>query len=47
MKKPVMTTRNPVLVMGYIGFGSFASAGRIDNIKVWAPTSIPEEADFF
>lgn len=47
LKKPVMTTRNPELVMGYLGFGSFSSSGRIDNIKIWAPTSIPEEATFF
>ncbi|MBN2761636.1 MAG: hypothetical protein JXR41_00995 [Bacteroidales bacterium] len=47
MKKPVMTTRNPELVMGYLGFGSFDDSGRIDNIKIWGPTSIPEEADFF
>jgi hypothetical protein len=47
MKKPVMATRNPELVMGYLGFGSFDDSGRIDNIKIWAPTSIPEEANVF
>lgn len=47
MKNPVMTSRDPELVMGYLGFGSFHDAGCIDNIKIWAPTSIPEEANFF
>ena len=47
MKKPVMTTKNPELVMGYLGFGSFDDSGRIDNIKIWAPTSIPEEVNIF
>jgi len=47
MKRPVMATKNPGLIMGYLGFGSFSGSGRIDNIKVWAPTSIPEEAPFF
>ena len=47
MKNPVMTSRDPELVMGYLGFGSFDDPGGIDNIKIWAPTSIPEEALFF
>jgi hypothetical protein len=47
MSTPVMTSRNPELVMGYIGFGSLDDGGRIDNIKIWAPTSIPDEATFF
>jgi hypothetical protein len=47
MKNPVMTSRDPELVMGYVGFGSFNDPGCIDNIKIWAPTSIPEEANFF
>jgi hypothetical protein len=47
MKNPVMTSRDPELVMGYLGFGSFDNACCIDNIKIWAPTSIPEEANFF
>jgi hypothetical protein len=47
MKNPVMTSRDPELVMGYIGFGSFNDQICIDNIKIWAPTSIPEETNFF
>jgi hypothetical protein len=47
MKNPVMTSRDPELVMGYLGFGSIHGAGCFDNIKIWAPTSIPEEAKFF
>jgi hypothetical protein len=47
MIHPVMTSRDPELVMGYLGFGTFNSQCCIDNIKIWAPTSIPEEAGFF
>ena len=47
MKNPVITSVDPELVMGYIGFGTFKDPGCIDNIKIWAPTSIPEEAVFF
>ncbi|MBN1413653.1 MAG: hypothetical protein JW973_01025 [Bacteroidales bacterium] len=47
MKNPVMTTKNPELVMGYIGFGSFDGSGRIDNVKIWGPTSIPQDAGIF
>jgi hypothetical protein len=47
MKNPVITSRDPELVMGYLGFGSFNNAGCFDNIKIWAPTSIPEKANFF
>jgi hypothetical protein len=47
MKSPVMVSKDPELVMGYIGFGSFNDAVCIDNIEIWAPTSIPEEANFF
>jgi hypothetical protein len=43
----VITTHNPELIMGYIGFGSISGQGRIDNIKIWAPTSIPEKLTIF
>jgi hypothetical protein len=33
--------------MGYIGFGTSGGQGMIDNIKIYAPTSIPEETNIF
>lgn len=43
MKHPVLQTKDYELVMGSVGFGSFTGPGRIDNIKIWAPTVISEE----
>jgi hypothetical protein len=42
MTRPVMQTTDYELVMGYVGFGSVKCPGRIDNIKIWAPTVIPD-----
>ncbi len=45
MINPVMKAKDRTLIMGYIGFGSAGSVGKIDNINIWAPTSVPGEAD--
>jgi hypothetical protein len=42
MTVPVMQATDYELVMGYVGFGSLRCPGRIDNIKIWAPTVIPD-----
>ncbi len=47
MEQPFMESTDWNLVMGYVGFGSFSDKGRIDNIKIWSQTSIPEPAGFF
>ena len=47
MINPVMKAKDRTLIMGYIGFGSAGSAGKIDNINIWAPTSVPGDADVF
>jgi hypothetical protein len=47
MNKPVLLTKDYELVMGYIGFGSWNCQVRFDNIRIWAPTVIPEEIQFF
>ncbi|MBN2348601.1 MAG: hypothetical protein JXJ22_07190 [Bacteroidales bacterium] len=47
MKTPVMETINRTFVLGYIGFGSFDDSGCIDDIKIWAPTSIEQKAGIF
>jgi hypothetical protein len=43
MTKPVMQIKDYELVMGMVGFGSFSSPVRFDNIKIWAPTVISNE----
>lgn len=43
MQQPLLQIKDYELVMGSVGFGSFAGAGQIDNIRIWAPTVISEE----
>jgi hypothetical protein len=43
MEQPILQTKDYELVMGSVGFGSFAGAGQIDNIRIWAPTVIGNE----
>lgn len=47
MQTPVLESKNYELVMGYIGFGAFSGSGCVDNIKIWAPTYIPEKTQIF
>jgi hypothetical protein len=47
MKEPYLETKDRTYIMGYIGFGSGSGRGKIDNIKIWSQTSIPEPAGFF
>jgi hypothetical protein len=47
MTIPLMEVKNYELVMGYIGFGSFNTSGRIDNIKIWSQTVLPDETKIF
>ncbi|MCX5938690.1 MAG: hypothetical protein NTW02_10965, partial [Cyanobium sp. LacPavin_0920_WC12_MAG_62_9] len=45
---PIMTAQENTLGAGWVGFGSFDDTGKVDNIRIWAPTS-PEKkaAPFF
>jgi hypothetical protein len=43
MAHPVIQIKDYELVMGMVGIGSFASPGRFDNLKIWAPTVIENE----
>jgi hypothetical protein len=42
MQEPFIQVKDYELVMGSIGFGSFTSPAKFDNIMIWAPTVIPE-----
>ena len=46
MKEPYLETQDRTFIMGYIGFGSGRGESRIDNIKIWSQTSIPEPVHF-
>jgi hypothetical protein len=43
MSDPVINVKDRILIMGYIGFGSFEGKGTIDNINIFARTAIPGE----
>ncbi len=47
MHVPLMEARDRILIMGYTGFGSSGIPFYIDNIKIWAPTSIEQKAELF
>jgi hypothetical protein len=44
--EPYLETKDRTFIMGYTGFGSNSGRVRIDNIKIWSQTSIPEPAHF-
>jgi hypothetical protein len=43
MLHPVLQVKDYELVMGQVGLGSVSTPARFDNIKIWAPTVIPNE----
>lgn len=47
ISNPLIEAKDYTIVMGYIGFGTFKDPGKIDNIKIYAPTAIPEEINIF
>lgn len=48
LQTPVMTAEEATFGPGWVGFGSFDDTGKVDNIRLWAPTA-PERkpAPFF
>ena len=47
MDTPIMEAVDTHFDSGLIGFGSFDDTGQFDNIKVWAPKVLNNEARFF
>src|SRR5206468_12074763 len=45
--KPIMVAEDKTFASGCIGFGSFDDKGKIDNVKVWAPTMTRKKTGFF
>jgi hypothetical protein len=46
MEAPVMEAEDKHFDFGFIGFGSFDDAGKIDNIKIWG-ADFASESDSF
>ena len=44
---PIMIAEDRTFGAGYIGFGSFDDTGRIDNIRIYAPSMERKQAPFF
>jgi hypothetical protein len=42
MTKPIMVAEDTTFRLGGIGFGSFDDTGRVDNIKIWGSSPLPE-----
>ena len=47
MNVPYLKTSDRKLIMGYIGISSTGIPFYLDNIKIWAPTSIEQKAGIF
>ena len=47
LSKPIMRAEDKTFGAGYIGFGSFDDLGKIDNIKVYAPSVETRPTGFF
>ena len=45
--KPIMVAEDKTFASGCIGFGSFDDKGKIDNVKIWAPSVTRKKTGFF
>ena len=45
--KPIMWAEDKTFGAGYVGFGSFDDMGKIDNIKIYAPSVQNRKTEFF
>ena len=39
LAKPIMLAEDATFAKGHAGFGSFDDTGKVDNIKIWAPSA--------
>ena len=47
LAKPIMVAEDKTFGAGGIGFGSFDDTGKVDNIRVWGPSSQQSRTEFF
>jgi len=45
--KPIMVAEDKTFASGCIGFGSFDDKGKIDNVKIWAPSVTRKKTGLF
>lgn len=45
--KLIQETTDKTFGAGYIGFGSFDDAGKVDNIRIWSDTVVRRKASYF
>lgn len=47
LKEPIMSADDNTFMAGYVGFGSFDDAGKIDNIKIYAKDMLNKKSRVF
>jgi len=47
MEKPIQVAKDTTFAEGYVGFGSFDDVGKIDNIRLYAPSMTDEPCKYF
>lgn len=47
LTRPIMVAEDKTFGVGFIGFGSFDDTGKIDNVRIWAPTVEARQTEFF
>lgn len=45
--KPIMVAEDKTFASGCVGFGSFDDKGKVDNVKIWAPSMTRKKTGFF
>ena len=45
--KPIMVAEDKTFASGCVGFGSFDDKGKIDNVRIWAPSMTRKKTGFF
>ena len=47
MSTPIMVAEDKTFLSGHIGFGSFDDTGKVDNVRIWAPSAEKVSAPAF
>jgi hypothetical protein len=47
MTQPIMQAVDKSFGSGWIGFGSFDDTGKVDNLRIWSPTTPESKAPTF
>jgi hypothetical protein len=47
MNVPIMVAHDKTFEAGYVGLGSFDDTGKVDNVRIWAPSVQNKPAQIF